>query len=174
MTTTTPAAGRIYDPQVIAAWLHGYDTGEGVGCVLGTRDAWKEGYDAGHAAGIEEARRQIDSEAEAAADEHHERVGAELRRRTNSPAFDELCDQRAATADERGHAEAAAVERARAARQRWLLRRNGVVPMHTAIGHVYPANWPESERYCAHAVAVVAATGTPARPALTTPAAAAA
>lgn len=162
MTTTTPATGRTYDPQVIAAWLDGYETGEHVARTLGARDIWKEGYDAGHAAGIEAARRQADTEAEAAADAHSARVHADLRQ--NRPAFDELCDRRAAMADEHGHAETAAVERARAARQRWLLRQNGVVPMHTATGHVYPANWPESERYCAHAVAVVAATGSPARP----------
>ena len=157
MTTTAPATGRTYDPHVIAAWLHGYETGEHIGATLGTRDAWAEGYDAGHAAGIEEARRQLDVEAEAAADAHRARVHADL-------AYDELCDRRAATADEHGHAESAAVHRARAARQRWLLRAHGVVPMHTATGHVYPADWPESERYCAHAVAVVAATGSPARP----------
>jgi hypothetical protein len=162
--TTTPATGRTYDPQVIAAWLHGYETGEHIARTLGTRDAWSKGYDAGHAAGIEAARRQLDAEAEAAAvaDAHSARVHADLR--NNRPAYDELCDRRAATADEHGHHESAAVERARAARQRWLLRRNGVVPMHTATGHVYPADWPESERYCAHAVAVVAATGSPARP----------
>ncbi|MFJ3403454.1 hypothetical protein [Promicromonospora sp. NPDC090134] len=160
MTTTTPATGRTYDPQVIAAWLHGYDTGESIGTTLGTRDAWTEGYDAGHAAGIEAARRQ----AEAAEAAYWEQYRADLRASANRRAFDELCDRRAAMADEHGHAEAAAVERARAARQRWLLRANGVVPMHTATGHVYPANWPESERYCAHAVAVVAATGTPVRP----------
>jgi hypothetical protein len=167
MTTLTPATlsatGRAYDPQVIAVWLHGYETGEDIAALLGTRDAWKQGYDAGHAAGIEAARRQIDAEAEAAADAHSARVHADLRQ--NRLAYDELCDRRAAIADKHGHAESAAVERARAARQRWLLRANGVVPMHTAAGHVYPADWPESERYCAHAVAVVAATGSPARPA---------
>lgn len=166
MTTTTPATGRTYDPQVIAAWLHGYDTGQIIGATLGTRDAWTEGYDAGHAAGIEAARRQLDAEAAAAADAHRARVHADLA--LNRPAFDELCDRRAAMADEHGHHEAAAAERARAARQRWLLRRNGVVPMHTATGHVYPANWPESERYCAHAVATIAATSSPAQ--LTAPA----
>ena len=160
MTTTTPATGRTYDPQIIAAWLHGYETGEHIGATLGTRDAWKEGYDAGHADGMTDARRQLDAGAEIAADAHSARVRADLRE--NRPAYDELCDRRAATADEHGHAEGAAVERARAARQRWILRQNGVVPMHTATGHVYPANWPESERYCAHAVA--AATGSPARP----------
>lgn len=162
MTTTTPATGRTYEPQVIAAWLHGYETGEDVARTLGTRDAWSEGYDAGHAAGIEAARRQLDAEAEAAADAHSAWVRAELRQ--NRPAYAELCDIRAAMADEHGHHEDAAVERARAARQRWILRRNGVWPMHTATGHVYPPDWPESERYCAHAVAVVVATGSPARP----------
>ncbi|MGW2093370.1 hypothetical protein [Promicromonospora sukumoe] len=152
-------------PSTPAEWfLAGYDCGHAVGRDLGTRDAWKEAYDAGHAAGIEAARRQAEADELA----HHERVRAELRASANRPAFDELSDRRAATADEHGHHETAAVERARAARQRWLLRANGVVPMHTATGHVYPANWPESERYCVHAVAVVAATGTPARPAVTT------
>ncbi|MEV0891424.1 hypothetical protein [Promicromonospora sp. NPDC050262] len=158
-TTTLHAVADSTDPLVTAAWLDGYDTGQHIGATLGTRDAWTEGYDAGHAAGIEAARRQLDAEAEAAADEHRSRVHADLRQ--DRPAFDELCDRRAATADEHGHHETAAVERARAARQRWLLRANGVVPMHTATGHVYPANWPESERYCAHAVATVA--GSPAR-----------
>jgi len=162
MTTTLTATGRTYDSQVIAAWLDGYDTGEHIGTTLGTRDAWKEGYDAGHAAGLEAARRQLDAEAEVAADAHSARVRADLSQ--NRIAYDELCDRRAATAAEHGHAESAAVERARAARQRWILRQNGVVPLHTATGHVYPASWPEAERYCAHAVAVVAATGAPARP----------
>lgn len=160
-SATLQAVSRSTDPLVFAAWLDGYDTGEHVGTTLGTRDAWKEGYDAGHAAGIEAARRQLDAEAEAAADAHSARVHADLRQ--NRPAYDELCDRRAASADEHGYAESAAVERARAARQRQILRENGVVPMHTATGHVYPANWPEAERYCAHAVAVVKATGSPAR-----------
>ena len=165
MTDNTSAAldrALLTDPQVFAAWLDGYDTGEHVGSTLGIRDAWKEGYDAGHAAGIEAGRRPYDAELDAAADAHSARVRADLAQ--NRPAYDELCDRRAVMADEHGHAEGAAVERARAARQRWLLRQNGVVPLHTATGHVYPANWPESERYCAHAVAVVAATGSPARP----------
>lgn len=185
MTTTPLIPDNIYDPQVFAAWLHGYDTGEHVGATLGTRDAWKQGYDAGRADGIEVGRRQYDAELEAAADAHSARVRADLAQ--NRVPYDELCDRRAANDDERareaksadvqrGLAEGAAVERARAARQRWILRQNGVWPMHTAVGHVYPASWPESERYCAHAVAVVA-TGSPARtaPAITaTPAAAAA
>lgn len=178
MTDNTPATlavGPTSDPQVFAAWLDGYDTGEHIGTTLGTRDAWKEGYDAGHAAGIEAGRRQLDAELEAVADAHSARWRADLQASANRPAYDELCDRRAANNDERareaksadvqrGLAEGAAVERARAARQRWILRQNGVVPLHTAVGHVYPANWPESERYCAHAVAVVAATGSPARP----------
>ncbi|WP_369370759.1 hypothetical protein AB1046_18505 [Promicromonospora sp. Populi] len=176
MTTTTAAptaTGRTYDPQFIAGWLDGYETGEHVGTTLGTRDAWKEGYDAGHADGIEAARRQLDVEAEAAADAHSARVRADLAQ--NRLPYDELCNRRAANDDERareaksaavqrGLAEGAAVERARAARQRQILRQNGAWPMHTAIGHVYPANWPESERHCAHAVAVVVATGSPDRP----------
>lgn len=161
-TTTLHAVADSTDPLVTAAWLAGYDTGQHIGTTLGTRAAWTEGYDAGHAAGIAAARRQADAEAELAADEHAARVRADLAQ--NRPAYDVLCDRRAAMADEQGHAESAAVHRGRAARQRWLLRANGVVPMHTATGHVYPANWPESERYCAHAVTVVAATGSPARP----------
>ena len=190
MTTTTAAplaTGWADDPQVFAAWLDGYETGEHVARTLGARDVWKEGYDAGHAAGIEAWRRQYDAELDAAADAHSARVRADLAQ--NRVPYDELCDRRAANDDERareaksaavqrGLAEGAAVERARAARQRWILRQNGVVPLHTATGHVYPANWPQAERYCAHAVAVVAATGSPARPtapAITaTPAAAAA
>ncbi|WP_369370124.1 hypothetical protein AB1046_15070 [Promicromonospora sp. Populi] len=188
MTTTTApplAAGRAYDPQVFAAWLNGYETGEHVGTTLGTRDAWKQGYDAGHTDGIQAGRRQLDAELEAAADAHSARWRADLQASANRPAYDELCDRRAASDDERareaksaavqrGLAEGAVVERARAARQRQILRRNGVVPMHTATGHVYPPNWPESERYCAHAVAVVAATGSPTRPAITSGSAAAA
>lgn len=159
-TATLHAVADSTDPLVRAAWLDGYDAGQHIGTTLGTRDAWKEGYDAGHAAGIEAARRQ----AEVAEAAYWEQFRADLQASSNRPAFDELCDRRAAMADEHGHAEAAAVHRARAARQRWLLRANGVVPMHTATGHVYPAGWPESERYCVHAVATVAATGSPVRP----------
>lgn len=63
MTTIPPATGRTYAPQVIAAWLHGYATGEGVAHTLGMPDAWKEGYDAGYLAGIAAGRRLADHDA---------------------------------------------------------------------------------------------------------------
>lgn len=159
-TTTLQAVARSTDPLVAAAWLDGYTTGQHIGTSLGTHDAWQAGYDAGHAAALATVARQADARALADAQAHRDRIHAEVR--ANRPAFDELCDRRATAADQAGHAETAAVERARAARQRWLLRANGVVPMHTATGHVYPAHWPDSERYCAHAVAAV--TSTPTRP----------
>lgn len=65
MTTTTPATRRTYDRQVIAAWLHGYDTGHGVGHLAGQHAGFPTGYTAGYLAGIAEGRRRADRDAAA-------------------------------------------------------------------------------------------------------------
>jgi hypothetical protein len=65
MTTTPTAPGRTYDPQVIAAWLHGYTTGHAAGRHDGRVVGFVQGYDAGHADGIPDGRRLADDEAAA-------------------------------------------------------------------------------------------------------------
>ena len=64
MTRTQPA-GRTYSRQVIAAWLHGYDTGHGVGHLAGQHAGFPTGYVAGYLAGIAEGRRRADRDAAA-------------------------------------------------------------------------------------------------------------
>ncbi|MFD2793826.1 hypothetical protein ACFS27_09755 [Promicromonospora vindobonensis] len=60
--TTTP---RTYSRQVIAAWLHGYDTGHNVGHHDGRTAGFAEGYAVGHADGIPVGRDLADDEAAA-------------------------------------------------------------------------------------------------------------
>ncbi|WP_419705328.1 hypothetical protein [Promicromonospora sp. NFX87] len=56
---------RTHSRQVMAAWLHGYETGHADGRTDG-RVAWfAEGYDVGHADGVSVGRRLADDEAAA-------------------------------------------------------------------------------------------------------------
>lgn len=102
--------------------------------------AW---YESGVLTGIEMGRRQVEDE-ETARWEH---MRAHLRARLNQPTFTELCERRARLDEDAGHHASAARERARAARQRQILTANGVWPIHTGAGPVYPPDWPDVERY---------------------------
>ncbi|WP_125772972.1 hypothetical protein [Antribacter gilvus] len=83
-------------------------------------------YESGLMHGIDLGRRQVEEEDAAR--------WAELRRMTRQigTSYSELCERRARTAQERGHHDTAAVERARAALQDAIARRNGLSPLHTA------------------------------------------
>ncbi|MBO0611099.1 hypothetical protein [Myceligenerans salitolerans] len=65
MPATTPPAGRAYDRRIIAAWLHGYDTGHNVGYHDGRRAGNFEGWQAGHTAGHAEGWHAADQAAAA-------------------------------------------------------------------------------------------------------------
>jgi hypothetical protein len=107
--------------------------------------AW---YESGVLTGIEMGRRQVEDEETA----RWENMREHLRARLNQPSFTELCERRARHAEDAGHHESAAHHRARAARQRQILTTNGVVPLRTSNGPVYPADWPQDERHPAESV----------------------